>query len=78
MATVRFVIVLAVMAAAIPALGQVIIDPYRMLERDHHHGFGLERHRGPDCRALRWHCLHKDELGEEGAGNCQRYREFCG
>jgi hypothetical protein len=29
------------------------------------------------CRELRQACLHKEELGEEGAGNCRRYRETC-
>jgi hypothetical protein len=32
---------------------------------------------GDDCRELRLACLHKDELGEQGQGNCQRYREIC-
>ncbi len=31
-----------------------------------------------DCEELRRACLHKDELGEQGEGNCQRYRETCG
>jgi hypothetical protein len=26
---------------------------------------------------LRQACLHKEELGEEGEGNCRRYREAC-
>ena len=30
-----------------------------------------------DCEELRKACLHKDELGEEGEGNCRRYRETC-
>ena len=30
-----------------------------------------------DCRALRWACVHKDELGLQGAGTCARYRELC-
>jgi hypothetical protein len=29
------------------------------------------------CEELRLACLHKDELGEEGEGNCRRYRETC-
>jgi hypothetical protein len=33
--------------------------------------------RGVDCRELRAACLHKEELGEAGAGNCRRYRELC-
>jgi hypothetical protein len=32
---------------------------------------------GPDCRELRRACLYKDELGEVGRGNCQRYRALC-
>jgi hypothetical protein len=32
---------------------------------------------GDYCRDLRWSCLHKDELGERGEGNCRRYREEC-
>jgi len=30
-----------------------------------------------DCRELRAACMHKEELGETGMGNCQRYRELC-
>jgi hypothetical protein len=26
---------------------------------------------------LRQACIHKDELGEQGAGNCRRYRQAC-
>jgi hypothetical protein len=37
------------------------------------------RHRGygADCRELRQACLNKGELGEQGQGNCRRYREVC-
>ena len=35
------------------------------------------RHYGGECRELRQACLHKEELGEEGQGNCRRYREVC-
>ena len=31
-----------------------------------------------DCRGLRWACEHKGELGLQGAGTCERYREQCG
>ena len=34
-------------------------------------------YRGGGCRELRQACLHRDELGEEGMGNCRRYRELC-
>ena len=33
---------------------------------------------GVDCRQLRAACMHKEELGESGMGNCRRYREICG
>ena len=46
--------------------GGVRIHPYH-----HHEGYGA------DCRELRQACLHKGELGEQGRGNCQRYREVC-
>jgi len=31
----------------------------------------------PDCAELRRACLSKDELGDQGEGNCRRYREVC-
>ena len=40
-----------------------------------------EERRGPSramCRELRQACLYKEELGEQGAGNCRRYRRMCG
>jgi hypothetical protein len=30
-----------------------------------------------ECEELRRSCTHKDELGEQGEGNCRRYRESC-
>jgi hypothetical protein len=38
----------------------------------YHHGWGPGR-----CRELRAACMHKQELGEQGMGNCRRYRELC-
>ena len=29
------------------------------------------------CAELRQACVHKGQLGEEGMGNCRRYREMC-
>ena len=29
------------------------------------------------CDELRAACLNKDRLGEQGEGNCRRYREMC-
>ena len=43
-------------------------DPYY---GDHHHFAGGQ------CRELRKACLHKEDLGEEGQGNCRRYRAMC-
>jgi hypothetical protein len=45
------------------------------------HGYGYHRYynryeRGR-CAELRQACLHKEELGEVGMGNCQRYRAMC-
>ena len=43
----------------------------------HHHDRGHHyRDRGM-CRELRAACMHKEELGEEGMGNCRRYRSMC-
>jgi hypothetical protein len=35
------------------------------------------RYEGGRCAELRQACLHKQELGEQGMGNCQRYRAKC-
>jgi hypothetical protein len=40
-------------------------------------GFRVAPRSGGDCRELRAACMHKEELGEAGAGNCRRYRERC-
>jgi hypothetical protein len=45
--------------------GGVRVDPYR------------RHYDGGRCRELRWACTHKEQLGEEGMGNCRRYRENC-
>ena len=68
---------LAIVAAAalsppVPAFSQGIeIGPGGV-----HIDRGRDRE-GRDCEELRRACLHKDELGEEGEGNCRRYRETC-
>ncbi len=53
--------------------GGVRVEPWR-----HHHRY-YEGRSGyaPDCRALRRACLNKEELGEVGRGNCERYRRLC-
>ena len=44
-------------------------------------GRGYDRRGGSRremCRDLRRACMNKEELGEEGRGNCRRYRRMCG
>jgi hypothetical protein len=50
------------------------IGPGGIRVAPHHSGWSASR---PDCAELRAACLHKEELGEEGQGNCRRYRELC-
>ena len=38
---------------------------------------GLHYRRNVDCNELRDSCMHKEELGEQGQGNCRRYRAYC-
>ena len=38
------------------------------------HGYYRDR---DNCRELRAACTHKEQLGEEGQGNCRRYRKLC-
>jgi hypothetical protein len=40
-------------------------------------GRGPVVRRGVDCQELRAACLNKDRLGEQGEGNCRRYRQLC-
>lgn len=53
--------------------GGVQIDDGR---RDYYEERRYRRERGM-CRELRQACLYKEELGEEGMGNCRRYRRLC-
>ena len=36
-----------------------------------------DRRRAGMCEELRAACLNKDRLGEQGEGNCRRYRQTC-
>jgi hypothetical protein len=51
--------------------GGIRIDPYY---HGYYHGRSISRGR---CEELRQACLHKEELGEQGQGNCRRYRQVC-
>lgn len=85
--------VLAIAAAALFALptsavfsqvdvevgpGGVYVGPRYHRDYDDGHYRGDRRYGGGQCRELRQACLHKEELGEQGMGNCRRYRELCG
>ncbi len=52
--------------------GGVRVEPWGW----RHHGYGRYGY-APDCRRLRYHCLNKEDLGETGQGNCERYRRLC-
>jgi hypothetical protein len=51
--------------------GGVRVEPF-----SHYQGRSVWRGRGR-CEELRQACLHKEELGEQGQGNCRRYRHYC-
>ena len=36
-----------------------------------------DRYESGRCRELRGVCVHKEEPGEQGMGNCRRFRELC-
>jgi hypothetical protein len=40
-------------------------------------GVRIDDGRGGQCAQLRRACENKDRLGEQGEGNCRRYRETC-
>jgi hypothetical protein len=60
--------------------GGVYVGPRYRHYDDGYRGdrYGGDRYGGGGrCRELRQACLHKEELGEQGMGNCRRYRELC-
>jgi hypothetical protein len=36
-----------------------------------------DRYESGRCKELRAVCMHKEELSEQGMGNCRRFRELC-
>ena len=61
--------------------GGVRVDDGRRGYDDGRRGYYEERRGGgyrDMCRELRRACFHKEELGDEGRGNCRRYRARCG
>ena len=57
--------------------GGVTIDDGRRSSRSYDE-YGEERRSRRMCARLRDACENKDSYGEEGQGNCRRYRRTCG
>jgi hypothetical protein len=71
-----FVTVAALFLSAPPVFAQgVEIGPGGVRVEPYYHGRSVWRGR---CDELRRACLYKEELGEQGQGNCRRYRRLCG
>jgi hypothetical protein len=74
--------VLAIATAALFAIPtaafseNIYVGPGGVRVGPSHHRF-YNRYEGGRCGELRQACLHKGELGEQGMGNCQRYRAMC-
>jgi hypothetical protein len=69
--------ILAIATAALFAIPTAAVS-----ESGHHRYYnryeGLyNRYESRRCRELRGVCVHKEELGEQGMGNCRRFRELC-
>ena len=77
----KFALAIGVALFALPtsAFSQgIVIGPGGVqIEPGYDHHYGRSASRG-QCRELRLACLHKEELGEQGQGNCERYRRMCG
>jgi hypothetical protein len=65
----------ALFATAPSAFSQEVeIGPGGVRVAPHYHGRSVSPGR---CEGMRKACLNKGELGEQGRGNCQRYRHLC-
>jgi hypothetical protein len=81
-----YVLALALFALPTAALSQGIhigpggvgVDTGIQDEYQHHEYAQHGDHYAHMCAELRQACMHKHELGEEGHGNCARYRQRCG
>jgi hypothetical protein len=75
----------ALLPASAPSLAQgfyfgpggVVVDDGRRYRRSYDE-YGEERRYRRVCARLRDACVNKDLYGEEGQGNCRRYRRTCG
>jgi len=81
MRTIRFGIAVAAAMFVLPVNAQGIeFGPggVRMGGGERDYGrYGRERASRGVCAELRRACLNKEELGEQGEGNCRRYRRTC-
>ena len=69
---------LAIPTAAFSESGGVRIGRSHGHHRLYNRYEGLyDRYESERCRELRPACMHKEELGEQGMGNCRRFRELC-
>ena len=73
----RYIFAIATAAMfAIPTAAfceSVYIEPGGVRIGPSHHRY-YNRDEGGRCAELRQACLHKEQLGEQAMGNCQRYR----
>jgi hypothetical protein len=58
--------------------GGVRVDDGRRYGREYDSGYRDNRRNARMCARLRDACRNKDVYGEEGQGNCRRYRRTCG
>jgi len=71
----KFALILAAAAFVVPAAASaqnIEIGPGGIRVDD-----GRGRRAGGQCEQLRLACENKDRLGEQGEGNCRRYRQTC-
>jgi hypothetical protein len=69
----------ALFASAPAAFSQEIeLGPGGVRVQPFPHYQGRSVWRGRRCEELRRACVYKEELGEQGQGNCRRYRQYCG
>jgi hypothetical protein len=58
-------------------VGHSRADSRREEDRGERRVIVRERMSRSECRELRAACLNKEKLGEQGEGNCRRYRANC-
>jgi hypothetical protein len=57
-------------------LGGIRVGPSHHRYYNRYEGL-YDRYESERCSASRAACTHKEGLGEQGMGNCRRYRELC-